>query len=81
MTEAHVKAAVSEVLHRIAPEADLDQLDAQDDLTRALDIDSFDFLNLLEGIHAKLGVDVPEADYGRVRTLSALVAYLAARTR
>ena len=38
-----------------------------------------DWLNVLAAIHEKLGVDVPEADYGKVQTLDGIVAYLAGK--
>lgn len=76
MTEAEAKNALAQVLHGIAPEADLATVDPKDDLREALDIDSFDFLNVLIGLHERLGVEIPEADYGRVRSLRALLTYL-----
>lgn len=76
MTENEAKTALAQVLHRIAPEADLATVDPQDDLREALDIDSFDFLNVLIGLGEKLGVEVPEADYDQVRSLRALLSYL-----
>ena len=45
----------------------------------ALDIDSFDFLNVLIAINEQTGVDIPEADYGLVNTLAGLIAYLEAK--
>lgn len=78
MTVTEIDAAVKNALHRIAPEASLDALDPDADLRESLDIDSFDFLNLLVAVHERLNVDIPEADYARVRTLGGLRSYLAA---
>ena len=47
MTENEIRDHILEILHRIAPEATLDQIDPNENLREALDIDSFDFLNLL----------------------------------
>ena len=80
MTETAIRDKLAGALKRVAPEANLAAVDADEDLRQALDIDSFDFLNFLMGIHQTLGVDIPEADYGKVRTLRALIAYLDART-
>ena len=52
-----------------------------ENLREALDVDSFDFLNLLIGLHETLGVEIPEADYGRLTTLNSLVSYLSQRLR
>lgn len=38
-----------------------------------------DWLNFLVGLHGRLGVDIPEADYRKLVTLEDLLAYLAAR--
>jgi acyl carrier protein len=66
-------------LGQIAPEADLTHLAPDADLRQALDIDSFDHLNLLIGLNTTLGVDIPEADYGQLTTLTDIVRYLASR--
>ena len=44
-----------------------------------LDIDSFDFLDVVIRLHDKLGVDVPEADYQNLATLDSAIDYLASR--
>lgn len=81
MTPAEITSVLGELVHKIAPEADLNRVRPDENLREALDIDSFDFLNLLSAIHDKLGVDVPESDYGKVRTLGQLVGYLSPRVR
>ncbi|MEW6707615.1 MAG: acyl carrier protein [Pseudomonadota bacterium] len=64
----------------IAPEADFSRVNAQRSLREQLDLDSFDFLNLLIALHEKLGVQVPESDYAQVDSLDGLVNYLAQRS-
>jgi acyl carrier protein len=81
VTVAELEAHVVAVLADIAPEADLAVVDRDAPLREALDLDSMDFLRLLQGLHARTGVDVPEAEYGRVRTLAGLLAWLEARAR
>jgi acyl carrier protein len=79
ITEAQIKASIFKGLKKIAPEADLDSLGVEENVREALDIDSFDFLNFLIGLHEELGVEIPEADYGQLTTLSDMIGYLAAR--
>jgi acyl carrier protein len=79
MTPDEARASVTEVLHRIAPEVELDDVDPAEDLRDEMDLDSLDFLNLVEGIKERTGVDVPESDYPRVRSLGGFVAYVAER--
>lgn len=77
--EQRVRDAVVASVQTVAPEADFAQLDPKRLLREQLDLDSFDFLNVLIELHARLGVEVPEADYGRINTLDTLITYLAQR--
>lgn len=70
------KQIIAEVLADIAPEADLDEIEADEPLREELDIDSMDFLKLVTGIAERTGVEIPEADYPKVSTLEELIAYL-----
>ena len=79
MTDAQVKETVFRVLSRIAPEAHLEALTPDENVREALDIDSFDHLNFLIGLHEELGVEIPESDYGHLTTLADIVSYLCAR--
>ena len=81
MTDAEIKAAILDSLAKIAPDCDTAALSPDAHIRRTLDIDSYDFLNLLIGLHKKLGVDIPEADYGKLNTLCEMIAYLSARTK
>lgn len=79
MTESAIRDAIFEGLKKIAPEANPGDLAPGENLRDALDIDSFDFLNLLIGLHDSLGVEIPESDYGKLTTLDAIVSYLSQR--
>jgi len=81
MSKPEISNAVSKVLRKIAPEANLDQLNPEENLREALDIDSFDFLNLMIGLHDELKVEIPESDYPKLNTLGELVRYLSDRLR
>ncbi len=74
-----VAATIADCLLEIAPEADLASLRRDRPLRDQLDIDSFDFLNLLVAVNEATGVSIPESDYAKVATLDALVAYVTAR--
>lgn len=69
------------IITDVAPDAEVDDVRDDEDLRDELDIDSMDFLDVLVGVHERLGVEVPEADYGQVQTLAALVAYVDARAK
>jgi len=65
----------------IAPEVEADELRADKPLRNQVDLDSMDWLNFLLGLHEKLAVDIPEADYAKLVTLNDVLAYLGARVR
>jgi acyl carrier protein len=79
VTTDGVRATVLRVLGEIAPEADLTAMRGDAPLRDQLDLDSMDMLNFAVGLHSALGVDIPEADYGRLATLDTCVAYLQGR--
>ena len=79
MTRDEIRAAVLEALGRVAPEGDYDRLKPDRPLRDQLDIDSYDFLNVVVDLHDRLGADISEADYQKLSTLQATVDYLAAR--
>lgn len=78
MTRDQIQSVLLEEIGNIAPEADLAALDPEADLREALDIDSISFLNLLIALGSRLGIQVPEKDYGRLASLRLAVDYLVA---
>ena len=79
MDAAEIRRLVLEELQHIAPELEPEQLRGDRPLRDEVDLDSMDWLRLLGALHRRLGVNIPEADYRRLDTLDAMVAYLAAR--
>ena len=65
----------------IAPETDVLSLDATRALRRQVDLDSADWLNFLVAVHEKLGVDIPDAEAARLRTLDQIAAFVHGRSR
>ena len=79
LTEDTIRAAYLEELARVAPDIDPASVGADDHLQDDLGLDSMDVLNFVTALHERLGVDVPEADYPEIATLSRAVAYIARR--
>jgi acyl carrier protein len=79
MRQTDVRAAVAQALQKVAPEADIGAIGLNEDLRETLDIDSFDFLNVLVGLHERLGIEIPETDYAQIRTLGGLLEYVGSR--
>jgi acyl carrier protein len=78
MNELELKKIILNGLAAVAPGADVNGLDPDENVREALDIDSFDHLNFLVGLHDQLGVDIPEKDYGRLNTVNEIIGYLMA---
>ena len=66
------------VLSGIAPEIDPATVDAAGELQFEFDLDSMDFLNLVEGVGKAAGFEIPERDYAAIGTLDGFVDYLVA---
>lgn len=79
MTRETIEAHLTALLADIAPGASLAHVRRTGNLRDELDIDSMDFLRLVQALDTRVGVAIPEADYGKVGTLDTLVAYIAAR--
>lgn len=79
MTDVDIRKAFVEELTRVAPDLSPADIGEHDHLQDDLEIDSMDFLTLVAALHERLGVDIPEADYPQIATLSRAVAYLATR--
>ncbi len=77
-TTDELRAQVLDVLGAVAPDADLAALPDDAPLRDELDLDSMDMQGLVVGLYEATGVDVPERDYGKLDTVAACVAYLAA---
>lgn len=74
-----LRNAVHAILQSIAPEVEPAQLDPQSPLRDQIDLDSMDYLNFIIGMHEKLNVDIPEADYQQLVSLNDIVHYLQAK--
>ena len=81
MTQDELRKVVLATLLSIAPEVEVDELRADKPLRNQVDLDSMDWLNFLLGLHEKLVVDIPEADYAKLVTLNDVLGYLGARVR
>jgi acyl carrier protein len=79
MNADDIRAVAIATLQSIAPEIEPDTLRGDRPLRNQVDLDSMDWLNFLLGLHEKLQVEIPEADYARLITLDDVVAYLQAK--
>lgn len=79
-TRSNIRDEILSVLTAIAPEVEPDDIADEALLRDQVDLDSMDWLNFLLGIHKKFDVDIPEADYQKLRTLNDVIGYVEERT-
>ena len=77
LTHPQIRAKVTAILRRFVPDFDPKAVKPDASLRQVLAADSMDVLNLVVAIHDELGVDIPEADYGKIDTLDGCLDYLA----
>ncbi len=76
MTREETGLAVIAIIRDIVPDEDCSGLDPDKNLRDQLDLDSMDFLDIVMELRKKYGVEVPEADYPKLATLTSCVDYL-----
>jgi acyl carrier protein len=70
-------STVRSAIGQVAPDVDPGELIDGARLRQDLELDSLDFLRVLETINQDAGVDIPEKAYGEVATVDGLVRYVA----
>ena len=77
MNNEELKDIIVEEILNIAPDVDADDITMDANIQTSLEIDSFDFLNILVALNKRIGVEVPESDYPKVNTLAKMIDYFA----
>jgi acyl carrier protein len=81
VTRDELRNTLLDCLARIAPEVDIGALRPEVRLRDQVDLDSVDWLNFFVAVHARLGIDIPDADAARITTLDQLIEYCERRLR
>lgn len=76
MTPEQAEQMIRTTLHQVAPDADLDALGPDEDLRETLELDSLDFLQVVEVLSERSGVRIEEDDYPQLGTLNQAVRWL-----
>jgi acyl carrier protein len=76
MTQDECKKLVVEIIADIAPDEDLSNLKSDVRLRDQLQLDSMDFLDIVMELRKRYGLEVPEAEYGRLASLDSCAEYL-----
>jgi acyl carrier protein len=77
MTRDELRTIALEELTNVAPDLADETIPDDADLSDEFDLDSMDFLNWIAALHKRLGVEIPELDYPKLRSLGAAADYLA----
>lgn len=76
MTQDDIRTAFIEELTNVAPDIAPEDVGETDHIQEDLGLDSMDVLNLVTALHQRLGIDIPEADYPQIATLSRALDYI-----
>jgi len=80
MTDAEIIDLVERNLFAIAPEFEGEAIEPETPFRDQFEIDSMDFLNFIIGLHSETKINIPEADYPKMETLTGCIAYLKEKT-
>jgi acyl carrier protein len=79
VTRDQARGVLESALLRIVPDADVGSIGPDDDLRETLELDSLDFLSLVESLSQDTGVRLDEDDYPRLTTVQSTVELLTSR--
>ncbi|WP_225094568.1 acyl carrier protein [Streptomyces sp. CoH27] len=81
LDDAQALSVVKESITRIAPDADFASVGPDDRLRDVFDLDSLDFLSLVEVLSERTGIRIDEADFPDLATLAGATRFLVDRSR
>ena len=79
MTRDEIKNVIIEIIQDIDEDAEMDNLQNDQALRDQLDLDSMDFLDIVMELRKRYKLQIPEADYPQLATLTSCVNYLEPR--
>ncbi len=79
MKKEELKRIIIEQILEVAPDVEESEIVLTENIQRSLEIDSFDFLNILTAMYEKSGIEVPEVDYSKVDTVENMTEYFSKR--
>jgi acyl carrier protein len=79
MNEQEIKATLFQLLKRIAPDTEPEELNENDNFRNELGMDSFDFLQFMIALNEKLQIEIPEQQYASISSIKSLTDYILAK--
>ncbi|WP_317447740.1 acyl carrier protein [Streptomyces collinus] len=80
LNEAEALSLIKESITQIVPDADFTRVEPEDKFRDVLELDSLDFLSLVELLSERAGIRIDEEDYPDLATLSGTTRFLVERT-
>ncbi|MET8808908.1 acyl carrier protein [Streptomyces sp. NPDC004546] len=80
LNNAEALSLIKESITQIIPDADFTLVEPDDKFRDVLELDSLDFLSLVELLSERAGVRIDEEDYPDLTTLSDATRFLVERT-
>jgi len=77
MTREEIRAAVVAAIVAVVPGTVASDISDEAPIRDQLDMDSMDFINFVVELDERLGVAVPEGEYGRLASVNSCIEYLA----
>jgi acyl carrier protein len=81
MSPADIRVEILEILHVIAPDEDLSNLDDNKPFREQLELDSMDFLDIVMELRKRHRIQIPEEEYGQLASMSGTIAFLEPKLR
>lgn len=72
------REVIRRAIEQVAPDVDADSIPDDVDFREEADLDSMDFLGVLNAVHDATGHEVPERDYAAILTIADFAGYLEA---
>jgi acyl carrier protein len=76
MTSTEIREEVLDILSNIAPDEDLSGLKDDVSFREQMSLDSMDFLDIVMELRKRHRIQVPEADYPQLASMTSTVKYL-----
>lgn len=80
MTPLEAKVTIQQVIRRIVPDAGFDRLADDENMREEFELDSLDFLSLIEDLSTRTRCRINEDDYEALRTMHGAIDLLVQRS-
>ncbi|MFJ9865734.1 acyl carrier protein [Streptomyces sp. NPDC101165] len=81
LTDTEATTVVKESITQIIPDADFTRVEPDDKFRDVLELDSLDFLSLVELLSERTGIRIDEEDYPELTTLADATRFLIDRSK